>query len=49
MEGKYFVYFLFLLLLAAAAYAAAKGLMKQDSDRENKWAEYEHRNRKDKR
>jgi hypothetical protein len=47
--GKIIVYSLFVVLIVFAAYAALKGLMKGDVEREDKWAEYDGQNRKDKR
>ena len=46
---NWIAYILLLIIGAAAAYMLSKGSLKQDIDRENKWAEYENRTRKDKR
>ena len=46
--GEIFVYFMLIAFSISAVYAAAKGFLHEDVEREKKWAEYEHRNRKDK-
>ncbi|MBQ6519857.1 MAG: hypothetical protein IJI14_14130 [Anaerolineaceae bacterium] len=47
--GNWLAYLFLLILGGAAAYVLAKGNLQQDIERENKWAAYEHRTRKDKR
>ena len=47
--GRWIVYLLLPAVGTAAAYLISKGTLKQDIERENKWADYEHRSRKEKR
>ena len=42
---KTVVYIIFLLLVGIAGYVGAKGLIADDISREEKWAEYDRRNK----
>ena len=49
MDGvtvKTLIFLLFLTLSALALFTGGRGILKQDRERENKWAEYEHRGRR---